>query len=202
MKPNDPIFDNEMPMSDNEASLAESDALLKEWDNSPIDDEALMRRRPPVKPNDPIFDNEMPMSDNEASLAESDALLKEWDNSPIDDEAFYSAAASAMEPETVEEESQNDQEATCDPTSRKTQPFDVVSAKLTIPTLLEASAGTGKTFSIKHLVLRLIVEEKMPINQLLVVTFTRAATDSDPFGSLGGDRQDFLDQTPCITFDR
>ena len=129
-----------------------------------------------MKPNDPIFDNEMPMSDNEASLAESDALLKEWDNSPIDDEAFYSAAASAMEPETVEEESQNDQEATCDPTSRKTQPFDVVSAKLTIPTLLEASAGTGKTFSIKHLVLRLIVEEKMPINQLLVVTFTRAAT--------------------------
>ncbi len=129
-----------------------------------------------MKPNDPIFDNEMPMSDNEASLAESDALLKEWDNSPIDDEAFYSAAASAMEPETVEEESQNDKDATCDPTSRKTQPFDVVSAKLTIPTLLEASAGTGKTFSIKHLVLRLIVEEKMPINQLLVVTFTRAAT--------------------------
>ncbi|MBP3439484.1 MAG: UvrD-helicase domain-containing protein [Sutterella sp.] len=54
--------------------------------------------------------------------------------------------------------------------------FDVLTAPLTVPTLLEASAGTGKTFSIKHLVLRLVVEEDMPIDRILVVTFTRAAT--------------------------
>lgn len=54
--------------------------------------------------------------------------------------------------------------------------FDVRTAPLCRPTLLEASAGTGKTFSIKHLVLRLIVERNMRIDQILVVTFTKDAT--------------------------
>ena len=40
---------------------------------------------------------------------------------------------------------------------------------------LEASAGTGKTFAIEHLVARLLLK-KVPINEILVVTFTRAAT--------------------------
>ncbi len=44
-------------------------------------------------------------------------------------------------------------------------------------TLLEASAGTGKTFSIENLVVRLIVEEEpIALEQILLVTFTRAAT--------------------------
>lgn len=74
--------------------------------------------------------------------------------------------------------------------------FDVKTAQLTIPTLLEASAGTGKTFSIKHLVLRLVVEEDMCIDTLLVMSFTRAATAelaarikhhlSDMYGCLKG----------------
>ena len=42
--------------------------------------------------------------------------------------------------------------------------------------LLEASAGTGKTYSIAGLTLRLIAEEGIPVDQLLIVTFTRAAT--------------------------
>lgn len=43
--------------------------------------------------------------------------------------------------------------------------------------LLEASAGTGKTFSIENIVLRLLIEEKaLGIDEILVVTFTRAAT--------------------------
>lgn len=54
--------------------------------------------------------------------------------------------------------------------------FDVATAQLCVPTLLEASAGTGKTFSIKHLVLRFIVEAGIPVSALLVMTFTRAAT--------------------------
>ena len=41
--------------------------------------------------------------------------------------------------------------------------------------LIEASAGTGKTFAIAHLVLRLITEKKYPIRDILVVTFTEAA---------------------------
>lgn len=40
---------------------------------------------------------------------------------------------------------------------------------------LEASAGTGKTFAIEHLVIRFL-EQGIPLNEILVVTFTRAAT--------------------------
>lgn len=42
--------------------------------------------------------------------------------------------------------------------------------------LLEASAGTGKTFALAHLVLRLVGEAGHPLSRLLVVTFTEAAT--------------------------
>ena len=41
--------------------------------------------------------------------------------------------------------------------------------------MLEASAGTGKTFTIAALAAR-FVAEGMPLDQLLLVTFTRAAT--------------------------
>ncbi len=45
--------------------------------------------------------------------------------------------------------------------------------------LLEASAGTGKTFAIENIVLRLLIESKgdelLFIEQILVVTFTRSA---------------------------
>lgn len=44
--------------------------------------------------------------------------------------------------------------------------------------LLEASAGTGKTFSIENIVARLLIEKDPTIllDQILVVTFTKAAT--------------------------
>lgn len=41
--------------------------------------------------------------------------------------------------------------------------------------LLEASAGTGKTFALAHLVLRLVSEAELSLAQVLVVTFTDAA---------------------------
>ncbi|MEB3243623.1 MAG: UvrD-helicase domain-containing protein [Cyanobacteriota bacterium] len=41
--------------------------------------------------------------------------------------------------------------------------------------LLEASAGTGKTFALAHLALRLVSEAAIPLRRLLVVTFTEAA---------------------------
>ncbi len=43
-------------------------------------------------------------------------------------------------------------------------------------TLLEAGAGTGKTYSLVRLVARQIVEQDIQINQILIVTFTKAAT--------------------------
>ncbi|SCA63607.1 hypothetical protein SCG7086_AX_00080 [Chlamydiales bacterium SCGC AG-110-P3] len=44
--------------------------------------------------------------------------------------------------------------------------------------LLEASAGTGKTFSIENVVVRLLIDSDEPpsLDQIAVVTFTRAAT--------------------------
>lgn len=42
--------------------------------------------------------------------------------------------------------------------------------------LIEASAGTGKTFTITTLCLRLVVEQGLEPEEILVVTYTRAAT--------------------------
>ena len=57
--------------------------------------------------------------------------------------------------------------------------FDVLSRDLNVfdHHFLEASAGTGKTFAIEHIVTRLLIEGKpsFSIEQILVVTFTRAA---------------------------
>jgi exodeoxyribonuclease V beta subunit len=43
--------------------------------------------------------------------------------------------------------------------------------------LIEASAGTGKTYAIAMLVLRFVVEQGIAIDKVLVVTFTKAATE-------------------------
>ncbi len=63
------------------------------------------------------------------------------------------------------------------------KPFDVLDRHTFIHQhlLLEASAGTGKTFSIQHIVTRLLLatnkgEEPLLLSQILLVTFTRAAT--------------------------
>ncbi|MGH8478667.1 MAG: UvrD-helicase domain-containing protein, partial [Gammaproteobacteria bacterium] len=42
--------------------------------------------------------------------------------------------------------------------------------------LIEASAGTGKTWTLSAIFLRLVVETDLPIGGILAVTFTRAAT--------------------------
>lgn len=43
-------------------------------------------------------------------------------------------------------------------------------------TLIEASAGTGKTFSVAMLALRLIIEKDFKVKEILLVTFTNLAT--------------------------
>lgn len=53
--------------------------------------------------------------------------------------------------------------------------FDAATVPLEGSNLIEASAGTGKTYSIAILVLRLILEQKLSVKEILMVTFTRAA---------------------------
>jgi len=53
--------------------------------------------------------------------------------------------------------------------------FKAIDVPLSGSNLIEASAGTGKTYSIAILVLRLLLEHKIPVKEILMVTFTKAA---------------------------
>lgn len=59
-----------------------------------------------------------------------------------------------------------------------TEPLDVFACPLDGVRLIEASAGTGKTWAICGLYLRLLLRRERPltVQQILVVTFTKAAT--------------------------
>ena len=56
-------------------------------------------------------------------------------------------------------------------------PFDLYKAPLSGTHLIEASAGTGKTYAIESLFVRLVLEKKILPSQILVVTFTQSATE-------------------------
>lgn len=55
-------------------------------------------------------------------------------------------------------------------------PFDPIHSPLSGTCLIEAGAGTGKTYTITTLVLRLILQKALLPEQILIVTFTTAAT--------------------------
>ena len=55
--------------------------------------------------------------------------------------------------------------------------FDILNSPLRGTNLIEASAGTGKTYTIEGLFVRLILEKQLLVDQILVVTFTNAATE-------------------------
>ena len=61
-------------------------------------------------------------------------------------------------------------------TTRAAIPLDVFACPLEGANLIEASAGTGKTWAICGLYLRLVLERGLEVPQILVVTFTNAAT--------------------------
>lgn len=61
-------------------------------------------------------------------------------------------------------------------TTKEEQDWQPVAALLKGRFLVEASAGTGKTYQITNLVVRLVAEHDVRIERVLVVTFTRAAT--------------------------
>jgi exodeoxyribonuclease V beta subunit len=60
-----------------------------------------------------------------------------------------------------------------DPTTK----LEPLSAPLEGINLIEASAGTGKTYTITTLFIRLILEKHLTVDKILVVTFTEAATE-------------------------
>ncbi|MFU8818574.1 MAG: exodeoxyribonuclease V subunit beta [Desulfurivibrio sp.] len=57
-----------------------------------------------------------------------------------------------------------------------TLPFDPGTLPAAPVQLIEASAGTGKTYSITSLYLRFILEQELPVEKILVLSFTEAAT--------------------------
>ena len=59
---------------------------------------------------------------------------------------------------------------------RSAAPFDPLRVPIHGTNLIEASAGTGKTWGIAALFTRLVLLEQLPVEQILVVTFTNAAT--------------------------
>lgn len=59
----------------------------------------------------------------------------------------------------------------------QTDIFDLIHSPITGVNLIDASAGTGKTYTICGLVLRLLLEKHLNIEQILVVTYTEAATE-------------------------
>lgn len=59
--------------------------------------------------------------------------------------------------------------------SKQTEDFNVQLVPLAGKNLIEASAGTGKTYSVAIMVLRLILEKDIHIREVLMVTFTKAA---------------------------
>ena len=65
------------------------------------------------------------------------------------------------------------------PTLRGPRPpaFDLLTSPLQGTNLIEAGAGTGKTQTITGLLLRLILEKRLPVKEILVVTYTVAATE-------------------------
>jgi exodeoxyribonuclease V beta subunit len=57
------------------------------------------------------------------------------------------------------------------------RPMNLCTAPLDGTTLIEASAGTGKTYTLAGLFVRLLLERNLTVDQILVVTFTEAATE-------------------------
>lgn len=61
--------------------------------------------------------------------------------------------------------------------------LDSVNMPLEGITLIEAAAGTGKTYNIQNIAARLIVEKKFPIESLAIVTFTEKQYRNFPTAS-------------------
>lgn len=65
--------------------------------------------------------------------------------------------------------------------------------------MIEASAGTGKTYNITRIYVRLLVEKGLSVKQILVMTFTEAATEEikDRLASFIDELLQNFDTNPC-----
>jgi exodeoxyribonuclease V beta subunit len=63
------------------------------------------------------------------------------------------------------------------PSAKEYKIFDPLNVPLDGTNLIEAGAGTGKTYAITGLFLRLLLEKNLAVHQILVVTYTEAATE-------------------------
>ncbi len=54
--------------------------------------------------------------------------------------------------------------------------MSVANLQLDRHAIIEASAGTGKTYTLERLIVRLVVERRLDLGQILVMTFTEKAT--------------------------
>lgn len=90
---------------------------------------------------------------------------------------------------------------------------DLLDKKLHGFHLIDASAGTGKTYTITALLVRLLVQERLTIQEILVVTYTEAAVhdlrvrvramlgQARAFFSGEGGREPFLDSLGAVVAD-
>jgi exodeoxyribonuclease V beta subunit len=62
-------------------------------------------------------------------------------------------------------------------TTRVARPRVLRSVPIDRHAVIEASAGTGKTFTLEHLVVELVLAGDVPLDRVLVVTFTEKATN-------------------------
>jgi exodeoxyribonuclease V beta subunit len=60
---------------------------------------------------------------------------------------------------------------------KESRNFDLLNSPLEKTNLIEASAGTGKTYAIAGIFLRLLLEKHLSASEILVVTYTVAATE-------------------------
>ncbi len=81
--------------------------------------------------------------------------------------------------------------------------FNLITCPLQGTHCISAGAGTGKTYAIAHLVLRLLLECELPLDSILVVTFTEAATEElqDRIRQLLGEALTCLDNPSNCTND-
>lgn len=86
-----------------------------------------------------------------------------WDEQPASGPEAVPVAAQPADPPT--------------PAGPTPTPFDVLGPLPTGTTVLEASAGTGKTYTIAALAARYVAEGHVELDQLMMVTFGRMATD-------------------------
>ena len=56
------------------------------------------------------------------------------------------------------------------------EPFDLLGELPTGTVVLEASAGTGKTYALAGLVTRFVAEGRARLDEMLLITFGRAAS--------------------------